>query len=243
MDGGHKKLPGVMFNVPDSSEPPRSGLPQRQTFPGEERISVLPGYLGDIHSEVATAPLWEEARAALRLVAKALDRWRFACQQASHSGFVADPWETSMLANSGPLVLGYSLASKLPTAASWHDPWETRLLANSGSLVLGYSLAGKLPTATSWQIRGRPACWRIPALWCWDIRLPASFPQRLRGMIRGRPACWRIPALWCWDIRLPASFPQRLRGRSVGDQLAGEFRPSGVGIFACRQASHSGFVA
>ncbi len=85
----------------------------------------------------------------------------FACQQASHSGFVADPWETSLLASSGPLVLGYSLASKLPTA-------------------------------TSWQIRGRPACWRIPALWCWDIRLPASFPQRLRGMIRGRPACRRM---------------------------------------------------
>ncbi len=178
------------------------------------------------------------------------------------------------------------------------------MLANSGPLVLGYSLASKLPTAASWQIRGRPACWRIPALWCWDIRLPASFPQRLRGrsvgdqhagefrpfgvgifacqqashsgfvadpwetsmlansgplvlgyslasklptaaswQIRGRPACWRIPALWCWDIRLPANFPQRLRGRSVGDQHAGEFRPSGVGIFACRQASHSGFVA
>ncbi|KAF0806776.1 hypothetical protein A6D6_01451, partial [Alcanivorax xiamenensis] len=109
----------------------------------------------DLHSEGATAPLWEAARAALRLAAKALDRGRFpqrlrggpvggqfagefrpsgvgvfACQQASHGGFVADLRETRLLANSGPLVLGYSLASKLPTAASWHDLWETRLLAN-----------------------------------------------------------------------------------------------------------------
>ncbi len=270
-----------------------------------------------------------------------------------------------MLANSDPLVLGYSLASKLPTAASWRtcgrpacwripvlwcwdirlpasfpqrlrgrsvggqlagefrssgvgifacqqashsgfvvDPWEASLLASSGPLVLGYSLASKLPTAASWRTCGRPACWRIPVLWCWDIRLPASFPQRLRGRsvggqlagefrssgvgifacqqashsgfvvdpweasllassgplvlgyslasklptaaswrTCGRPACWRIPVLWCWDIRLPASFPQRLRGGPVGDPLASEFRPSGVGIFACQQASHSGFVA
>ncbi len=37
----------------------------------------------------ATKPLWEAARAALRLAANALSRWRFACQQASHSGAVA----------------------------------------------------------------------------------------------------------------------------------------------------------
>ncbi len=30
-----------------------------------------------------------------------------------------------------PWAVGDSLASKLPTAASWHDPWETSLLANT----------------------------------------------------------------------------------------------------------------
>ncbi|WP_236564160.1 hypothetical protein, partial [Alcanivorax xiamenensis] len=74
-------------------------------------------------------------------------------QQASHSGFVADPWETSLLENSGSLVLGYSLASKLPTAASWHDPWETSLLANAVSGVRD-SLADTLPQ----RLRGS-ACW------------------------------------------------------------------------------------
>ncbi|WP_236564093.1 hypothetical protein, partial [Alcanivorax xiamenensis] len=71
MDGGHKKLPGAIFNV------------------ARRRLPVFLGYLEDTLSEVATALLWEEARVALRLVANALGRWRFACQQASHSGAVA----------------------------------------------------------------------------------------------------------------------------------------------------------
>ncbi len=133
MDGGHQKVPrGLAGRVA------RAGAP------------VLPGYLEDLPSEVATAPLWEACWQANRQRLRAFAAKRSAARAASHSGFVADPWEPSLLAN---------------------------------------------------------------------------------------------PALWCWDIRLPASFPQRLRGGPVGDQLAGEFRPFGVGIFACQQASHSGFVA
>ncbi len=112
-------------------------------------------------------------------------------------------------------AVGSLLASESPTAQGIRGQAERR--------------PGRFPQRFRGMIRGRPACWRIPALWCWDIRLPASFPQWLRGMIRGRPACWRIPALWCWDIRLPASFPQRLRGRSVGDQHAGESGPPVLG--------------
>ncbi len=164
MDGGHEKVPrGLAGRVAPAGAP------------------ILPGYLEDLPSEVATTSLWEACWQANRQRLRAFAAKRSAARAASRSSFVADPWETSMLANSCPQVLGYSLASKLPTAAWWQ--------------------------------------------------------------IRGRPACWRIPALRCWDIRLPASFPQRLRGGSVGDQLAGELLPSGVGIFACQQASHSGLVA
>ncbi len=71
------------------------------------------GYLEDLHSDHATTPLWEACWQANR------QRLRvFTAKAVSHSGFVAGLWETSMLANSGPLLLGYSLASKLPTAAS-----------------------------------------------------------------------------------------------------------------------------
>ncbi|KAF0803628.1 hypothetical protein A6D6_03663 [Alcanivorax xiamenensis] len=57
-------------------------------------MPVLLGYLEDIHSAVATAPLWEACWQANRQRLRA-----FAAKAASHSGFVADPWETSLLAN------------------------------------------------------------------------------------------------------------------------------------------------
>ncbi|WP_133493643.1 hypothetical protein [Alcanivorax sp. 24] len=70
----------------------------------------------------------------------------------------------------------------------------------------------------------------------------ATAPRQYVADLAGQGADRVLLALRRWHIRLQASFPQRPCRKAVGDQLAGEFSPFGVGTFACKQASHSGFV-
>ncbi len=195
----------------------------------------------------------------------------FACQQASHGGFVARSVGDQLAGEYGvrgcpirlpasfpqrlrgticgrpacwrirPPPLPHSLASKLPTAALWHDLWETSLLANTASGVAPFACQQASHSGFVARSVGDQLAGEYGLRGC-PIRLPASFPQRLRGTIRGRPACWRIR-----PSGLPHSLASKLPAAALWhdpwetSSLANT--AFGVAPFACQQASRGGFVA
>src|SRR5690606_33651087 len=125
---------------------------------------------------------------------------------------------------SRPPMLAHSLAGKLPQrlrsticrsqpAGAFRPP------------ALSHSLASKLPTAASWHTLWETSLLANTGLWRCPIRLQASFPQRLRGTLCGRPACWRIPTSGVVPFACKQASHSGFVAHSVGDQLAGEFRP------------------
>ncbi len=197
----------------------------------------------------------------------------FACKQASHSAFVAHSVGDQLAGECRSPALLHSLASKLPTVASWHTPWETSLLANAGLRRCSIRLQASFPQCLRGTLRGRPACWRMPAsgvapFACKQASHGGLVAQTVGDQLAGecRPpallhslasklptkASWLKPwetsllanaGLRCCSIRLQASFPQCLRGTLRGRPACWRMPASGVAPFACKQASHGGLVA
>jgi hypothetical protein len=163
----------------------------------------------------------------------------FACKQASHSGSVAHSVGDQLAGEYRlrrcpirlqasfpqrlrgtlcgrpacwrirPPTLAHSLASKLPTVASWHTLWETSLLANSDLRRCPIRLQASFPQRLRGTLCGRPACWRIPppAL---PHSLASKLPTAASWHTLWEPACWRRfhpPTTSRWQTHAPRRTP------------------------------------